>query len=125
MFQVIKWAVVVLSLLNSGYMAFDGTRALVTGDYIRPKTGEYAGQLGPWSTLVKKVGINPMSVFMKSVFVAFGIIGLCITVAFALNISWSYRAMLVFNICSAWNLMFGTVSSVLQIILLLILRAIR
>jgi len=46
-------------------MAFDGTRALIVGDYIRPQTGEYAGQLGPWAKLVRKIGIAPESTFMK------------------------------------------------------------
>jgi hypothetical protein len=122
---IVKWLIVVLSLLNSGYMAYDGTRALVKGDYIRPKSGEYAGQLGPWSKLAEKIGIDPMSVFMKSVFVFFGIAGLIITVCFALEVPWSWKAMLVFNIACCWNLFFGTVSSVLQVILLVVFRSLK
>jgi hypothetical protein len=123
--SIIKIIIVILGLLNAGYMAFDGTRALVTGDYIRPGTGEYAGQLGPWSILAEKIGIDPMSTLMKSVFVVFGITGLIITICFALNKPWAWKAMLIFNICSVWNLFFGTASSILQIILMIILKAIR
>ncbi|HYG53407.1 MAG TPA: hypothetical protein VD905_21065, partial [Flavobacteriales bacterium] len=122
---ILKYIIIFLSLLNAGYMAFDGTRALVTGDYIRPKSGEYAGQLGPWTKLVTKIGIDPMSTFMKGIFVLFGLAGLFITSCFALNYEWSWKAMLIFNICCVWNLFFGTVSSILQIILLLILRFIK
>lgn len=123
--SILKWIVIALSLLNAGYMAFDGTKALVTGDYVRPSTGEYAGQIGPWHKLVQKIGINPMSTFMKSIFVLFGVIGLAITIAYACNVSWGWQAMLIFNICCTWNLILGTASSVLQIILLFILRAVR
>jgi hypothetical protein len=119
---ILKWVVVLMSLINAGYMTFDGARAIITGDYIRPKEGEYAGQLGPWTKLVEKIGIDPMSTFMKSIFVLFGIVGLFITVCFALNFPWAWKAMLIYNICSLWNLYFGTMSCVLQIVLLIILR---
>jgi hypothetical protein len=122
---LIKWIIVFMSLINSGYMTFDGLRALITGDYIRPKTGEYAGQLGPWTKLAEKIGVDPMSTLMKSIFVLFGIVGLVLTVAFAIGTDGSWKAMLVFNICSSWNLFFGTASSVLQILLLILLKFLK
>ena len=121
---VLKWIIVVMSLLNAGYMLYDGSRALVTGDYIRPKSGEYAGQLGPWAKIAARVGIDPMSSVMKSVFVVFGIVGLIVTLAFAFGVPWGWRALLAFNICSLWNLYFGTASGTLQIILLAVWRVI-
>jgi hypothetical protein len=120
--SIVKWIIVVLAFVNAGYMAFDGAKALITGDYIRPASGEYAGQLGPWSKLVQKIGIDPMSSFMKSIFVLYGLAGLIIAIAFMLNLPWAWKAMLIFNICSLWNLFFGTASGILQIILLVILR---
>lgn len=122
---IIKWILVLMSLMNAGYMTFDGTRALVKGDYLRPQSGEYAGQLGPWSKLVMKLGVDPMSPFMKSVFLLFGIAGLIITLGFALNASWGWKAMLIFNICCLWNLFFGTASSIIQIILLILIRLLK
>ena len=65
---IIKWVIVVFALINAGYMTFDGARALIVGDYLRPASGEYAGQLGPWSKLVSMIGIDPESTLMKSVF---------------------------------------------------------
>jgi len=106
-------------------MAFDGTKALVTGDYIRPKSGEYAGQLGPWTKLVEKIGIDPMSILMKSIFLLFGVAGLIITIGFATNADWGWKAMLIFNICCVWNLFLGTTSSMFQVILLLLLRMLK
>ena len=43
---IIKWIIILLAVLNFGFMAFDGSRALVKGDYIRPSQGQHAGQLG-------------------------------------------------------------------------------
>jgi len=103
-------------------MVFDGVHALVTGDYIRPKTGEYAGQLGPWARLVGRLGIDPMSTFMKSAFIFWGLAGMVVTLCFALHFSWGWKAMLTYNICSIWYLFMGTASSILQIILLLVIR---
>jgi hypothetical protein len=120
--SILKWVVVVLSLMNAGYMAYDGSRALIKGDYLRPTSGEYAGQLGPWSRLAEKAGIDPLSTGMKCVFLLFGVVGTVLTICFAIGYPWAWKALLIFNICSAWNLFFGTASSVLQIILLVIMR---
>ena len=50
---------VALVLFEAGWMAFDGAHALVTGDYVTPSTGSYAGQLGPWADVVSAAGIGP------------------------------------------------------------------
>jgi hypothetical protein len=123
--SIIKGILVLLSFLNASYMLFDGARALVKGDYIRPQSGEYAGQLGPWSKLVPKIGIDPMSGLMKSIFVIFGISGLIVTAGFAFNAEWGWKAMLIYNICCLWNLFFGTASSLLQIVLLIVLKILK
>jgi hypothetical protein len=122
---IVKWIIIVSALLNFGYMAFDGTRGLIIGDYIRPKSGQYAGQLGPWSKIVKSVGIDPESAFMKIGFLAWGLIGIIITVCFALNLKWSWQGMLLMNISSLWYLFLGTGLSALQIILLGILKILK
>ena len=121
---IIKWVIVVLAALNFGYMTFDGSRALIKGDYIRPASGEYAGQLGPWSKLVRKIGINPESTTMKLIFVVWGLFGLATTLCYVMDISWARNGLLIMNILSLWYLIPGTVSSGLQIILLLIKRSI-
>ena len=122
---IIKWVIVFFALINAGYMTYDGARALITGDYLRPTTGEYAGQLGPWSKLVSFIGIDPESAFMKSVFLVLGIVSLFITVCFILDYPWAGNAMLIINICTLWNLILGTASSIIQIILLIILRGLK
>lgn len=120
--KLLSWIVVILALIEAGWMAFDGTRALILGDYVTPKTGKYAGQLGPWSKLVTALGIEPRSTLMKSIFTVYGFAWLILMVGFILNISWAWWAMLFAAIFSLWYLPFGTLMSVLQIVLLLIIR---
>lgn len=118
------WIVVILTVLNGGYMAFDGIRALTTGDYLTPQSGEYAGQLGPWAKLVKAIGIEPRSSVMKSIFVVLGILGIAAAVCFALKISWAWWAVLSVSILGLWYLPFGTIIGLI-IILLLFLSPLR
>ncbi|MBX2905268.1 MAG: hypothetical protein KF744_04470 [Taibaiella sp.] len=113
-----KWIIVILAALNFGYMSFDGSRALIAGHYITPSSGNYQGQLGPWSRVVSAVGIEPEGTLMKQVFVLWGLAGMAITALF-LSEPEKYRTiMLVANICSLWYALAGTVSSLIQIILL-------
>ena len=48
----------------------------MVGDYVRPQSGEYAGQLGPWTKVVEAAGIEPESPVMKGIFVTQGVLGL-------------------------------------------------
>lgn len=120
-----KWIIIIMAVLNFGYMAFDGGRALATGDYIRPKSGQYAGQLGPWSKAMQAVGINPESTGIKIIFVVWGLAGLYITYGFYQGKPWGWKGMLIFNIASLWYAMMGTMSSVIQIALLVISKMLR
>jgi hypothetical protein len=119
---ILKWIIVLLAVLNFGYMAFDGSRALATGGYIRPKTGEYAGKLGPWTNAVSAIGINPEGNLMKTVFVLWGIVGLFFTYRFAVNPREGFTPLLVMDVLSLWYLYMGTFSCVLQVLLLLAYR---
>jgi len=120
--RAIRWIIVLIAILNFGFMALDGMRALTMGDYIRPESGEYAGQLGPWAHLVESISIDPESTLMKIIFVSWGAIGLFLTLRFARNKQNSVKHLLSANILSLWYLVFGTLSSVVQIILLIIIR---
>lgn len=113
------WIPVVLVILTAGWMLFDGTRALIVGDYVTPQSGEYAGQLGPWSNLVKAVGIEPRSALMKSIFVAYGLSALAIAMCFALGLSWGRTALIVVCILGLWFLPIGTLTNLVALTLLL------
>ncbi len=114
----LRWIVVALALCEAGWMTFDGTRALTVGDYVTPKTGPYAGQLGPWTKIVSAVGIEPRSTFMQSVFAIYGACWLVIIVCFALRLPWAWSAMLVAALGALWYLPLGTLFSVIQVVLL-------
>ena len=122
MLKTLRWIIIILAVLNFGFMTVDGSRALIVGDYFRPETGEYAGQLGPWATIVSAIGINPESGLMKGIFIAWGGLGLILTVSYAMRVRRADSALLFFNLASFWYLVAGTLSSVLQVIFLLILR---
>lgn len=117
--KALVWVVVVLGLLQGGWLAFDGSRALIVGDYVTPGSGPYAGQLGPWATLVSAVGIEPRSTLMKSVHLGLGVLWLVMTIGFALRMPWAWRGMMACAVLSLWYLPFGTIFGVIQIVLLL------
>ncbi|MEZ5015574.1 MAG: hypothetical protein R2800_00855 [Flavipsychrobacter sp.] len=109
--MVLKWVIILLSFFLFSFMVVDGSRALMIGDYFRPETGEYAGQLGPWAGLVKSVNIDPESDFMKWMFLLWGAIGLFIMVAFAMKVRDSAKALLIISLLTLWYLTMGTMLS--------------
>jgi hypothetical protein len=120
--NTINWVIAVLAFFVAGFFIVDGTVALSKGDYITPKSGEYAGQLGPWSKVVSAFGIEPRSNLMKSIFVIYGLLWTIVIVSYLLKISWAPTAMIIFAIGSLWYLPFGTLLGIIQIILLIIAR---
>lgn len=120
---MLTWIAVVLCVLQGGFMAVDGTRALVTGAYLTPRTGEHAGQLGPWAALVRRAGIEPGSTGMKVGFVLLGAVWLAVAAGLALGAGWAWPAGLVVGVATLWYLVPGTVISVVVVVLLLVTGA--
>lgn len=118
--MALRWITATMALLEAGFMMFDGIRALTVGDYLTPSSGEYAGQLGPWSSIVQSVGIEPRSALMKWIFVAYGIAWLVAILAFVAEQPWAWWAMVAFGVGSLWYLVPGTVVSLLVLVLLLL-----
>lgn len=114
------WLVVFLAFIEGGWFAFDGGRALLVGDYVTPKTGRFAGQLGPWSKLFSAIGIEPRSTLAKSIHLVLGLAWLVVMVCFVLQTSWAWSGMLVLAVLGLWYLPFGTLLSTVQIALLLL-----
>ena len=119
----LRFAVVVLGIIEGGWMTFDGTRALAVGDYVTPSSGPRAGELGPWHHVVSAIGIAPRSTAMKLIFVGYGLAWLAVTAGFAFGAPWAPRAMLVAAAATLWYLPVGTAFGVLQIGALLWLRS--
>ncbi len=116
---VLKWLVALLVVFEAGWMVFDGVRALVVGDYVTPSSGPYAGQLGPWWKIAAAVGIDPRSTAMKVTFIVYGAVWLSVLVFFVAGARWAAWALLALAAGSLWYLVVGTVSSLIQIGLLL------
>ena len=120
--KFLRVLVVILALLEAGWMTYDGSRALIVGDYVTPREGPHAGQLGPWKHAVSAVGIEPRSPGMKAFFVAYGIVWLIVIVAFIQRVSWASTGMLLAAVASLWYLPIGTACSLVVIAALLWLR---
>ena len=120
--RVLRSCIVVLALGPGLFMTFDGLRALILGDYLTPTTGPFAGQLGPWSSVVSAVGMAPRSATMKILFVIFGLAWLGATAGFLRRTTWSARALAVMAVATLWYLPVGTLMSTLVLIGLAWLR---
>jgi hypothetical protein len=116
----LRWVVLVVALTEGGWFAYDGGRALLIGDYVTPSSGEYAGRLGPWKHVVSAVGIEPRSTLMKTVFFVYGLVWLGVMACFAFGARWAWWAMVVLAAGSLWYLPFGTLCSIVQLVLLML-----
>ena len=114
------WIVVLLAVIEGGWFAYDGGHALITGDYVTPKSGQYEGQLGLWSKVVSAIGIEPRSTLMKCIHLLLGIAWITVIICFILKLSWAWTGMLLCAILGLWYLPFGTLLSIVQIILLML-----
>lgn len=117
-----KILIAFLVLFTAGWMLFDGTRALIVGDFVTPATGEYAGQLGPWANLVQRVGIEPRSTLMKSIFVVYGLLAIASLVCYLIGYPWAGSALMVVCFLGLWYLPFGTISNLIVLFLMMMRR---
>jgi len=113
----LDWVAIGLAILLGGWLLFDGSRALVVGDYVTPRTGRFAGKLGPWSRLVTSVGLEPRSTWVKCIHAGIGLSWIAAGALFAVHAPMARRGMLVCAVASLWYLPFGTLISVIQIVL--------
>jgi bacteriocin resistance YdeI/OmpD-like protein len=116
------WLSVLLIASTAGWMVFDGTHALVLGDYVTSQTGEFAGQLGPWANLVHVIGIEPRSVWMKLIFITQGLGTIVVIASYILKKPWAWTGLLVAMLLGLWYLPIGTLVNLVALILLLLTR---
>jgi len=107
-----------LVCVSAGFMTFDGVRAFVAGDYVTPKSGPHAGQLGAWSKLVQAIGVEPRSNLMKGIHVALGATTLALLACFLMRFAWAPNALLAAALAGLWYLPIGTVVNGIVIALL-------
>lgn len=119
----LKWVVAGVGLLLGGWMTFDGSRAFIKGDYVTPGEGPYAGQLGPWANVVRGVGLEPRSSPVKGTFVVLGACWLIFAIAHFLGARWARPGLIALSVLSIWYLPVGTFLSIVELVLLLVLRS--
>ena len=70
--KALRTAVILLAVLEAGWIAFDGARALVTGNYLKPRLGAYGGHLGEWTRVASALGAPPRSAAAKWALIGYG-----------------------------------------------------
>ena len=111
---------ILLAVIEGFWMTFDGSRALIVGDYVTPRS--HPGELGPWHYAVEAIGIGPRSTLMKVLFVMFGISWIVIAVGLARRTRWSPVAALIAAVLTIWYAPVGTAVGLIQISLFFIVR---
>lgn len=119
---IMKWIIVILIILNAGWMFTDGVRAFVLGDYVTPASGEYVGQLGPWADLLSSVGLEPRSTFVKAGLITYGLASFVAVIGFANEQPWGRSALIVMAVLGLWYLPIGTAANMIALILLFLFR---
>lgn len=117
--HTLKWIVLALALFQGGWLAFDGGRALVVGDYLTPSSGPRAGLLGPWSGIMSALGVEPRSTPIKCLHLVLGIAWLVGLIILVLRPPTGWWVMLGCAAVSHWHLPVGTLLSLIVIALLL------
>ena len=103
-------AISLLGAIIGGWFTFDGIHVLVKGKYFGPL------EPGPWASAVKLLGINPFSLGVP--FIVLGLIWFISSYGLFSHQSWGVLSTFMVAIMSIWYLPFGTVISVLVLVLL-------
>ena len=113
-----NWIVLLLALLQGGWLIFDGGRALILGNYVTPRSGPRAGQLGPWARIVSSAGCDPRGTPIKCLHLFLGIAWLTALLLFGFHPALGWWGFLFCALASLWYLPMGTFSSLIILALL-------
>ena len=109
-----KILILLLALLNGGYMLLDGIFVMLKGKYIGPP------KPGPWANLFYKFDVNVFK--LGPLFIIYGITWLIFVFGLYTNQSWAYTLGIVISILSLWYLPVGSIFSLIILIVLLVSR---
>jgi len=107
------WLFMAGSWAMGWWMTFDGLHSRLFGDYIRIN-----GQLGPWASLARAVGLDPNQ--LAFTFVAFGLGLIGASFGVYLRRPWGFVASLVIVAACLLYVGFGTPVAVLCLLCLLL-----
>ena len=101
-----------IALLNGGWMVFDGVHVLRTGKYFGPDVP------GPWQKLVRWSGLDPFKLGVP--FVLLGIAWILIGLAVSLDYEYARTLYFIAAIASLWYLPVGTILAAISLLILVI-----
>lgn len=110
---MLRYSIICVALIIGAWLLFDGLRALVAGSYTTPSSGEYAGQLGPWSWLVAKAGLNPTGLVIKLAHVVLGLSWIISGLLIFRSVSLAWWPLFLTALLSLWYLPFGTIAGLI------------
>lgn len=117
-----KGILVSIALFMGAWLLFDGARALIVGDYVTPRSGPSAGQLGAWSRLVAAAGFSPRSTVIKLMHLLLGLGWLGAVRCWLLRPALGWWALFSVSFATLWYLPVGTVLALAELGLLFMLR---
>jgi GNAT superfamily N-acetyltransferase len=117
------WLLTALVVLTGGWMTFDGAYALITGDFVTPSSGEYAGQLGPWAAIPRAFGLQPRSLGVKTIIAVFGVAYLVALGLFLLHLRGAWLLLVCLTGVVLLYLPFGTLAGLAVLGILVTLRS--
>jgi hypothetical protein len=107
------WLFFAFSWLIGWWLAFDGLRHRLFGDYARIQ-----GQLGPWAALVSALGLNPHQ--LDWFFIVLGLSLIAASFGIYLRRRWGYNVGLGLSAIGLLYLGFGTPVALICLVLLLL-----
>jgi len=110
-----KLLLMLLSLLNGGYLMADGIYCLIKGKYIGPN------KPGPWANLFYKLNIDVFK--LSPLFIVLGAAWLLFLTGLWTIQSWAYLLGITVSILTLWYLPFGSLISIITLIILLTTRS--
>lgn len=109
-----KILIIILGLINGGYMLLDGIFVLIKGKYIGPE------KPGPWASLFYKIDVDVFK--LGPLFIFFGIVWLVWAYSIWTDQNWSFVLGLIISVLTLWYLPIGTLFSLVIFIVLLAAR---
>jgi hypothetical protein len=109
-----KIVLIIIGLLNGGYMFVDGVFVMLKGKFIGPE------KPGPWAHFFYKLNIDVLK--LGPVFITYGVLWLLWVYALWTNQSWTYIFGLLISLFTIWYLPVGTLFSLIIIFILLIMK---
>jgi hypothetical protein len=120
--KMLRVSLVLIALLEAGWIAFDGAQALRSGEYLKPRLGTYGGRVGEWTRVASALGAPARSARAKWALVGYGLAWLGAIVAFARGAGWSWWLLFVFAGGALWYSSLAVPISLAQMLLLIAVR---